>query len=82
MKSILKSLAGGLAALVFAMTPVTGDVANAETLLDKAKAGKTIRIGFANEVEPNLSQTEQVEVVDHEGRSDEDRPTQPVSSVQ
>ena len=50
MKSILKLLTGGLVALAFAMTSVIGDFAKAEALLERAKAGETIRIGFANEV--------------------------------
>ncbi len=50
MKSVLKLLTGGLVALAFAMTSVIGDFAKAETLLERAKAGETVRIGFATEV--------------------------------
>jgi len=50
MKSLLKLLTGGLVALAFCMTSVIGGSAKAETLLERAKAGETIRIGFANEV--------------------------------
>lgn len=50
MKSVLKLLTGGLVVLAIATTSVIGDFAKADTLLERAKAGETVRIGFANEV--------------------------------
>lgn len=49
MKSIMKKLAGCVSVASFVILFVSGAPVNAETLLEKAKAGKTIRIGFANE---------------------------------
>lgn len=49
MKSLLKMLVGGVVAMSFAALSAVGGPASAETMLEKAQAGKTIRIGFANE---------------------------------
>lgn len=47
MKTALKIFAGGVLAAAFAVSAATGSFA--ASLLEKAKAGETIRIGFANE---------------------------------
>lgn len=49
MKSTWKFLTGGMFALAVAVMSIAAGPASAETLLEKAKAGETIRIGFANE---------------------------------
>lgn len=49
MKSLLRKLAGAVIAVSFAAVVVSGSTASAETLLEKAQAGKSVRIGFANE---------------------------------
>lgn len=59
--SLLKSLFGKAAIAGFALSLMTG-MAGAETLLERAKAGEALRIGFANEA-PFSSATSDGELV-------------------
>ncbi len=49
MKIFLKSFLGAVVAAVATFAMVSGSLAGGHTLLEKAKAGEKIRIGFANE---------------------------------
>jgi len=49
MKSLFRKLAGAVIAVSFAAVVVSSSTASAETLLEKTQAGKSVRIGFANE---------------------------------
>lgn len=50
MKKLVKLVLGAAAAAGVTIAMVTGSLAGGHTLLEKAQAGETIRIGFANEV--------------------------------
>ena len=49
MKSVLKTLTSGVTAAIFTILMMGNSLAGGHTLLEKAQAGETIRIGFANE---------------------------------
>ena len=67
-------------------TPEHGDPANVEWMTDYAIKQWSLklerRLRPSLQMKPNLAQTEQVKVVDHNGREQHEHPTQAVGSVE